>query len=758
MSFSDQIIIGVIGGIIVSISIGIYKKTNLLDRLFFWLKSSTILTAFSKEEINNYKNNFISNNINILNHNNLKILSTNFYDKEDHCKVLAKLILEGSIKHSFLVAPTGTGKTTFLVNLFLILKRKSRRSNTKKILLGKIHDADTKEKVERLIESGKSKKTILLLDGFDEYRENEYQSSTQFWKSLNDTWDTLREEKLKYFPLVIVAVREQFLEYDLKGDNSIVSGITSRTLGGNYINFINLLPFDNKQIDFYVRKRYSKIRNHNKVKAVVSKINSSNPEILGIPLILAFLEDISIEKLPSVGLIKYEVYQAIVEGWIQREISQSKLLEIDRNNLIEFCIYIARTAAFNTNNQSNYIIDKKIIQDFENNSFISGLENRSMLKKVKTNDSNSLMFTHNSFLEFFLVLNAEKNEENEKSTPFDKYSFARDLFIAKRWKDCKRFAPKEIEREFNDFVPSLSLINKWANFLNNFSSNQYIKELLKNDLGSWLSLEDYNWKYTFRPMNNWWVTEKEFYPLENEADRLLYPNQEIIDLVYYLKEFIHGVSMEMPQYKSNPPTYIDKIKTHYKCFIGVKKLKILRLVNFSKENHRETYLNNEILVNFKESFENIEQIVFTNSAINDSILEFFRDSTKLVSIGLKGCRVNNLTAFNNSRTTIKILHISSKCTLENGYLVSFINKLKLEYLNAEYVSFEGEIDFLENSKDTLIHLNISNTKVTSIKNLESFTKLEKLNIKNCNFINTPLVIELREKGIIIEKSSGTWFM
>lgn len=742
---SNGVIIGVILGIITTVSV--LLKKGFFDGLLPWLKNSASVSEFSLDDIKFYQKHFISNHVKIYNHNKRIQLDNHFFGENEHRKILARLILKGKIKHSFLVAPTGIGKTTFLVNLFISLKKLTVGKNSKKIVLGKVYSGKTEMKINELIKSGESKKTILLLDGLDEFYTDEYNSSNDFWDSFNKTWDSLRNEKLKYFSLVIITVREQFLEYDKKGTSSKIVGITSKTINNNPISFINIQEFNNKQIETYISKRYKKSKYH--TREVISKIRNSNPELLSIPLILDFLEYISVEKLSSYGLIKFEIYEAIIDGWLYREINQGKLDEKDRSKLLNFCTEMA-WATVNNSEQRIFTLNKKFIDEFENKSFMRGLENRALLKREINKEISVVKFTHNSILEYFLVLYVEKSDENENKFPFHLYNLTKEFLIAKRWKEIKKSTPKIEAKHLGTQqknVLSKNKIKRWLESLRAISCNDYIKSELKNDLGSCLKKDDLAWRLIFEPIANWVVTKENFFNEHYTID------ENTFEFISYTKDFIYEVSLR--SFFESIPISSENLINGFSCFSGIRNLKSLELNGFSSGNgyfeSRTSILNSTVFENFKHSRDSLISLSLYHTFVRDEDIFVFHGMSSLIHLSIAGTLISDLSIFKKSKK-IRGLNLTKAINLIDKIdsVNSFIKPLKLEMLGIGYLNFDDGIFQIENSIDSLTHLNIVGSNISLINDLNLFKRLEQLITYNSNLIQNDTFSILNSRGVIIE--------
>jgi len=186
-------------------------------------------------------------------------------------KIIPAFIKDFSNQRSYnkfilVLADTGMGKTTFLINLFLkYLKKKNNTSFRQKfpIKLYPIGDSETFKDIDRL---PNKENTILLLDALDEDIQ-----------ALKDYNSRLQEiiKKVKKFKRVIITYRTQFFPSEVEIPSK--AGIFSWGGSGEYeFQKYYLSVFDQKDINKYLFKKYGFFRRSTKIRAqqIIKKVEA----------------------------------------------------------------------------------------------------------------------------------------------------------------------------------------------------------------------------------------------------------------------------------------------------------------------------------------------------------------------------------------------------------------------------------------------------------------------------------------------------
>lgn len=223
-------------------------------------------------------------------------------------KLLTKLLLKNNQKRIVLVVgESGVGKSFLCVKVYhrLIIRTAAKGHHLKYV------NAAMLENFDELRNNPNAKKTILFLDGLDEYH--------QFLKPHD-----LQETKELYFNLhkvlseygrVVISARSNY--YIVNKDH--VDWVCYHLAGCDMqkVIRITLTGLEDKQIQKYLKQKL-KLKN-DKIEKCIHLVHSSK-EILSRPVFLQFLEILP-EGINYVN--SYKVYEEIVKAWMRREKDKS---------------------------------------------------------------------------------------------------------------------------------------------------------------------------------------------------------------------------------------------------------------------------------------------------------------------------------------------------------------------------------------------------------------------------------------------------
>ncbi|OJJ15187.1 hypothetical protein BKI52_39675 [marine bacterium AO1-C] len=345
-------------------------------------------------------------------HNNPDLLIPHLMDRVFTDKVER----QSDYKFFLVLADSGMGKTTFMLHLFMEWQAKKR---SKEMRLYHIAAPQTWEEIALIKRLGKAQETILLLDAFDEDRA-----------AVEDYQGRLRDivTQTQDFYKIIITSRTQF--FPTKGDILAETNI-SVNRGFQKIRHFYVAPFDNKDIEKYLNKRFGgnlKFWSNTKkrqAKAIVDKV----PHLMARPMLLAYINDL-LEHQKSYNN-SLEIYEAMVARWIKRE--ADRVPEADRQgfseHLYQFSIDLAGHLYQNPV-EGQYLIHYKALEDFARKHQINlsriEMQSRSLLNR---NALGYCKFSHKSVLEFFLLKKYLSNIEFAKSFDFGKMNQTRKFYL-----------------------------------------------------------------------------------------------------------------------------------------------------------------------------------------------------------------------------------------------------------------------------------------------------------------------------------------
>lgn len=310
----------------------------------------------------------------------------------------------------FILADSGMGKTTFMINLYqqYVSKVFNKGYDIKLIPLG-IRNVDAE--IEKL--KPNSKNTILLLDAFDEDDKAAINYQKRIFEIIDMVWD---------FREVIFTCRTQFFPSEIEEPNE--TGIVKFASNHEKHIFKKLYisPFDNKDISKYLKRKYSLIEWKKRKAAKTLVLKARN--LVVRPMLLNYIDDLILDEKNYE--YSFEIYEKLIEKWIIREtnrvpsnrkktfsaglsnFSKKMALKVYESHWLGLKEFFINSTELNT-----------VLED--NNFDLESWEatGRSLLNR---NAEGGFKFAHKSILEYFLALEVFSNQELEKGFDFESFS------------------------------------------------------------------------------------------------------------------------------------------------------------------------------------------------------------------------------------------------------------------------------------------------------------------------------------------------
>lgn len=293
-------------------------------------------------------------------------------------------------KFFLILADSGMGKTTLMLNLFEEWRSKSRN---KEMRLYHIASNKAWWEIEKIKRFGKAPDTILLLDAFDEDQKAVGNYERRLEQIIGATKD---------FHKIIITSRAQFFP----SKKEILSETKIKTDSGFHkIRHQYIAPFDDQDIDKYLNKRFGSNWAfwNRKRKQEAKNIVDKAPNLMVRPMLLAYIDDLLDSR--RAYDYSYQVYEEMVSKWIEREAAR---VEIGRRenfseNLRRFSVELA-VHLYKKRIGGEHVIHHDNLELFaERNSIdLSKIEmqSRSLLDR---NADGFYKFSHKSVLEYFLA-------------------------------------------------------------------------------------------------------------------------------------------------------------------------------------------------------------------------------------------------------------------------------------------------------------------------------------------------------------------
>ncbi|MEZ4888107.1 MAG: SUMF1/EgtB/PvdO family nonheme iron enzyme [Chitinophagales bacterium] len=321
---------------------------------------------------------------------------------------------EKSRKYHLVLAGSGMGKTTFMLNLYVRYHSFwSWHPKKFKIRLFPFRDKRILEEI-KTIGKEDALNTILLLDAFDEdvhllqlHNNTELTESERFRKRLDEVMEAVQD-----FRRVIITSRTQYFpeiedkHYELK---------IPRHDGGGYhkLGILYISPFDQKEVKQYLRKKYGIVRFWNwkqKRKAlqiITLQIINRSPNLMVRPMLLSYIDLLVTSKKEFHNT--YEIYETLVEKWLDRETIRQP--EAKQNQFKKDLLQFSRLVALELYYKGSTSLDRQAAIDIAPKHQLQ-LKNYEMTgKSLLTRDGNgNWKFAHKSILEYFIAKEALENE------------------------------------------------------------------------------------------------------------------------------------------------------------------------------------------------------------------------------------------------------------------------------------------------------------------------------------------------------------
>lgn len=480
--------------------------------VLFLLKYSKISHLWIKKTWranNKWRKNYIKNNLNNTyieyknNRLNNKYISTRMQNEAPSIYEEPKMSNANSISNNFIehflnnifiennkerlyciLADSGMGKTTALVNLFISYINKYKESTVPfHIRLLTFTDNNVISNIKAI---DKQQTTILLLDALDENIEAVVNHKLFLSKI---------EDACKDFRFVVISCRTQFFPSEEEQIKESKIAIDGSKKGYASYNTFYLSPFNDSEIDMYINKEFGKksLFTLNKKKTARRKkadsivANNGCRNLLVRPMILSHIKQLANDDREYKMTI--DIYDAMVDYWLDREVGR---IERERRHkqkelLHKLSSELAKDIYEKRVERKGYYINcdelKKFLSDRNIDNSTLYFRERSLLNR----DANGLVkFSHKSFLEYFL---AKLYFDNIHSIiDFSGIEFAQDLY----YELCAKYFNQNASSKKNDISISIptnlfekenaqkSLLQKYPSFPHILTSTTIIIERLES--------------------------------------------------------------------------------------------------------------------------------------------------------------------------------------------------------------------------------------------------------------------------------------
>jgi len=246
-------------------------------------------------------------------------IKTKFHDnsskKYSITKFMKKCMFKGTAQYHFILGDAGTGKSTFLLNLFFMLNGRILNKGYKAEYVS-LRRSDALQKISA-IENKKNK--ILLLDAFDESISSSH-NAAQFLTSI--------ENSTEVFAKIVIASRKHFFDSETDEPNTVLGVEKSISLHDAKYNKHYIRPFSTGNVLRYLGKKF-RLNLTKRFRAL--RIVRKSADIMARPLLLSYIDDLLSNK--NGYTYSYEVFDVLVDKWVAREV---EFLKGKSDNKAEF--------------------------------------------------------------------------------------------------------------------------------------------------------------------------------------------------------------------------------------------------------------------------------------------------------------------------------------------------------------------------------------------------------------------------------------
>lgn len=302
---------------------------------------------------------------------------------------LDKVLVEDNTTNRFfcILAGAGMGKTTWTVNLVTSYINKYKESTWPyDIVLVSLAHKDFAEKVQVVVNKSN---TILILDALDENVE----ASNNLEKFMSNL-----EQIIQEFRFVILTSRTQFFPSE-EAEPYRTSMIKLSGAKGNFVfHKMYISPFSKEDVTSYLKKKYPNWRMRKKAASIVQRCAS----LATRPLLLSHLDDILENDQEYLSL--YDIYSALIEAWIKREVLFMKGEENAElsKKLYDFSLHFALELYSNREESTNMRMKReKYLEFIQDHGYTDyNFSGRSLINR---DAEGTLKFSHKTFYEYFLA-------------------------------------------------------------------------------------------------------------------------------------------------------------------------------------------------------------------------------------------------------------------------------------------------------------------------------------------------------------------
>ena len=321
-----------------------------------------------------------------------------FAAKEDLLKFFLKKVFKSSSldnKFYLILADSGMGKTTFMVNLYIkyntLFNFLFNKSQITLLPIGIGYE----QLISSLNKIENNENHILLLDGFDELPESSNDNIEEYFHKIID--------HTKDFKTVIITCRTHYFSSEKEEPNELkIRKFNTKGNGFHSVKKMYISPFDEKDIKKYINKTFNIFQVKQKKRAY--DIVRNTDDLLFRPMLLSYIKDL-IKYNDEKVFFKVDIYEILIASWLDRE--ANKYPEKERMdfkmNLAFFSYALTKLINKNFEEDGLYITlqeVERLAKEFKIDLDKIELKSRSLLNR---NSKGLYKFSHKSIFEFLLA-------------------------------------------------------------------------------------------------------------------------------------------------------------------------------------------------------------------------------------------------------------------------------------------------------------------------------------------------------------------
>ncbi len=326
-----------------------------------------------------------------------------------------------------ILADSGMGKTTFMINLYLRYHAFFNRRRKFAMRLFKFSEKDTLTEI-KAIPKTEAKNTILLLDALDEdpfivSSDPNLTDAQAFQHRVDEIIEATR-----YFCEVVMTCRTQY--FPGQEDNPYELNVKRPDEKGFYVlNKLYISPFTAAEVHQYLKKKYGWLPFWNRKKKLrAAQLVNQSRHLVMRPMMLSYIDDL----LSDVGKkfeTDYEIYETLIEKWLAREADKRKKkveqpVFMDALHRVSQQTAIAIWQAWQANKRL-YLTKAEAVAISAQNGIDLKPEEVTGQSLLTCDGAGNWKFAHKSIMEFFLAKHVAENFSECKAFNFTGMDMAR---------------------------------------------------------------------------------------------------------------------------------------------------------------------------------------------------------------------------------------------------------------------------------------------------------------------------------------------